>query len=422
MSYLLDGVRGGYPSWRNYFDIIVVSAGQAGVLHRGAPVRRARRRRRSRWRKTVGRAVPARPRLPGRQPQDVPAAGRARSGDHVLYIGDHIYGDMLRVAEVVELAHGDGAAGAGARDHGVRPAAARAGAPRPARRRAHPPRLRAERAPGGDALAAEAGRPSGRRRRRQPRRSARSRTRSRSCARELRDDRGPAPHASRARSTTPSTRTGARCSARATRSASSASRSRPTPASTRAASRTSASTRRCSTSAARATACRTNADGRSRGRSASRRKRFEQRRRFLQRAARARRRSRRRRRRRSARSALIATSDGAGAGQQLEPRRRQPDRRRPSRAAATRIFANGDEQLARERSRESGCSNANTSTRDVHQRGDRRPDRQPDVAEAAEGQRCSRSGSRPPPTRWRSAARACGRARRTPGATTLIAA
>jgi HAD superfamily 5'-nucleotidase-like hydrolase len=26
MSYLLDGVRGGYPSWRNYFDVIVVSA------------------------------------------------------------------------------------------------------------------------------------------------------------------------------------------------------------------------------------------------------------------------------------------------------------------------------------------------------------------------------------------------------------
>ena len=56
-----------------------------------------------------------------------------------------------------------------------------------------------------------------------------------------------------------STPTGGRCSAKATRSASSASRWRSTPASTRAACPTSASIRRCNTSAVRATACRTNA-------------------------------------------------------------------------------------------------------------------------------------------------------------------
>ena len=77
MSYLLDGVRGGYPSWRNYFDIIVVSAAKPEFFTDehpfveldadGEPLA-----------EDVGRAVPARARLFGRQHQGVPDA-RARA-------------------------------------------------------------------------------------------------------------------------------------------------------------------------------------------------------------------------------------------------------------------------------------------------------------------------------------------------------
>ncbi len=94
MSYLLDGVRGGYPSWRNYFDVIVVSAAKPEFFTDehpfveldgdGNPLA-----------KTSDGAVPARARLFGRQHQGVPDA-RARHGDRVLFVGDHIYGDMLR--------------------------------------------------------------------------------------------------------------------------------------------------------------------------------------------------------------------------------------------------------------------------------------------------------------------------------------
>ena len=123
---------------------------------------------------------------------------RARaSGDRVLFVGDHIYGDMLRSRKssnwrtamvLQELEH---------EVDDVRSPARRAGAPRPARRRAHPPRLRAERAAGGAARAAEAGATDdARRRRRGGRRQARGQGRDRArCARELRATAAAAPRA-----------------------------------------------------------------------------------------------------------------------------------------------------------------------------------------------------------------------------------
>src|SRR4051812_43988584 len=96
MSYLLGGVRGGYPSWRNYFDVIVVSAAKPEFFTEehpfieldaadGAP---------------LAKATSDGPFQRGR----VYSGGnikafqtRARAnGDRVLFVGDHIYGDMLR--------------------------------------------------------------------------------------------------------------------------------------------------------------------------------------------------------------------------------------------------------------------------------------------------------------------------------------
>jgi HAD superfamily 5'-nucleotidase-like hydrolase len=97
MTYLLDGFLPAYPSWRNYFDIIVVSGakpaffteerpfleidadgdgdGGAGVRSDGPFVR--------------GRVYT------GGNLREFEERARAR-GAEVLYIGDHIYGDMLR--------------------------------------------------------------------------------------------------------------------------------------------------------------------------------------------------------------------------------------------------------------------------------------------------------------------------------------
>ncbi len=106
MSYLLDeGPDGGdraypasYPSWRHYFDVIVVSAGKPEFFTEerpfveldgdGQPLA-----------KSIGSLNPG-PFQRGR----VYSGGNIRefqerakaSGDRVLFVGDHIYGDMLR--------------------------------------------------------------------------------------------------------------------------------------------------------------------------------------------------------------------------------------------------------------------------------------------------------------------------------------
>ncbi len=94
MGYLLDGVLPAYPSWRNYFDIIVVSAAKPAFFTEERPFELL---------DADGRSVGP----PGDGPftrGQVYAGGhlkefeeRARArGDKVLFVGDHIYGDMLR--------------------------------------------------------------------------------------------------------------------------------------------------------------------------------------------------------------------------------------------------------------------------------------------------------------------------------------
>ncbi len=94
MSHLLDGALPAYPSWRNYFDVVVVSAAKPQFFTRSDPFVEL-----DASGTPVG-APSAGPFARGR----VYAAGNLREfeertqarGDRVLFVGDHIYGDMMR--------------------------------------------------------------------------------------------------------------------------------------------------------------------------------------------------------------------------------------------------------------------------------------------------------------------------------------
>jgi 5'-nucleotidase len=94
MRHLLDGQLGAYPSWRNYFDIIIVSSCKPEFFteerpfvdldHDGQPFARPSQGPFARGKIYAG----------GNLKQ---FESRARvGGDSVLFVGDHIYGDMLR--------------------------------------------------------------------------------------------------------------------------------------------------------------------------------------------------------------------------------------------------------------------------------------------------------------------------------------
>jgi 5'-nucleotidase len=97
MSYLLDGAHSidqSYPSWRHYFDVVVVSAGKPEFFTENRPFVEL---------DAQGNPLAKSPAGPFQRGR-VYAGGnikefqeRARaSGDRVLFVGDHIYGDMLR--------------------------------------------------------------------------------------------------------------------------------------------------------------------------------------------------------------------------------------------------------------------------------------------------------------------------------------
>jgi len=96
MSYLLDGERKAYPSWRNYFDIVIVGGAKPAFFNElrpfvqidpvtGAQLPTAEVKHLSRDRVYQGGNVVAFEQMSGIR------------GEHVLYIGDHIYGDILRL-------------------------------------------------------------------------------------------------------------------------------------------------------------------------------------------------------------------------------------------------------------------------------------------------------------------------------------
>ena len=94
MRYLLDEGRPEYPSWRNYFDIIITASKKPTFFTGSAP-----------FQELVGDDLPD-------AAEAVEAFERGRvyvggniaafermvglSGDQILYVGDHIYGDVLR--------------------------------------------------------------------------------------------------------------------------------------------------------------------------------------------------------------------------------------------------------------------------------------------------------------------------------------
>ncbi len=96
MSYLLDHERKAYPSWRNYFDIVVVGGAKPAFFNElrpfvqidpatNAPIANGEIKHLSRDKVYQGGNV-----------HDFESMSHIR-GEQVLYIGDHIYGDILRL-------------------------------------------------------------------------------------------------------------------------------------------------------------------------------------------------------------------------------------------------------------------------------------------------------------------------------------
>jgi len=100
MSYLLDGERKAYPSWRNYFDIVIVGGAKPAFFNELRPFVQIDPDTNS-------------PVMNGQGPAEVKHLSRDKiyqggnviafeqmtgiKGEQVLYIGDHIYGDILRL-------------------------------------------------------------------------------------------------------------------------------------------------------------------------------------------------------------------------------------------------------------------------------------------------------------------------------------
>ena len=91
MTYLLGGAMTEYPTWRNFFDVVIVAATKPLFFTEKRPL----------LEREGENTKPATPPLErgkiyeGGNIVDVERALGA-TGDEVLYVGDHIYGDILR--------------------------------------------------------------------------------------------------------------------------------------------------------------------------------------------------------------------------------------------------------------------------------------------------------------------------------------
>jgi HAD superfamily 5'-nucleotidase-like hydrolase len=93
MRHVLDGVLPEYPSWRNYFDAVVTAAGKPRFFSASTPFTEI---------DAEERPLPAEVRSLERG-HTYAAGSRAElerllgvGGDRILYVGDHIFGDILR--------------------------------------------------------------------------------------------------------------------------------------------------------------------------------------------------------------------------------------------------------------------------------------------------------------------------------------
>src|SRR5215472_11625180 len=91
MRYLLDGEMSEYPHWRNYFDIVIVAATKPAFFQERRPLmeRDGERLHPAAFPLERGKIYE------GGNLHDLERA-LGVSGDEVLYVGDHIYGDILR--------------------------------------------------------------------------------------------------------------------------------------------------------------------------------------------------------------------------------------------------------------------------------------------------------------------------------------
>jgi 5'-nucleotidase len=101
MSYLIGDAMAEYPTWRNYFDVVIVAATKPAFFQERRPLME---------RVTVGHAnggvvkEEVRPAVFPLERGKVYEGGNLHeleralgvTGDQVLYVGDHIYGDILR--------------------------------------------------------------------------------------------------------------------------------------------------------------------------------------------------------------------------------------------------------------------------------------------------------------------------------------
>jgi 5'-nucleotidase len=91
MSHLLDSRRKEYPTWRHYFDSVVVAAQKPGWFREGRPLME---RDRDTLKDVGGRIERGRIYEGGNLLEFERLLGIR--GSRVLYVGDHIYGDILR--------------------------------------------------------------------------------------------------------------------------------------------------------------------------------------------------------------------------------------------------------------------------------------------------------------------------------------
>src|SRR5580765_6138813 len=97
MKYLLDGERKAYPSWRNYFDIVIVGGAKPAFFNELRPFVQID--------PTTGTPAATNGEIKHLSRDKVYQGGNVVAfeqmtgikGEQVLYIGDHIYGDILRL-------------------------------------------------------------------------------------------------------------------------------------------------------------------------------------------------------------------------------------------------------------------------------------------------------------------------------------
>ncbi|MET0403335.1 MAG: HAD-IG family 5'-nucleotidase [Cystobacter sp.] len=97
MRYLLDGQVAEYPSWRNYFDYVVTLAAKPAFFAEQRPFLELEVAGPGEEARVLGEAT-------GLERGKVYQGGNLvqfeqytrRAGEHILYVGDHIYGDILK--------------------------------------------------------------------------------------------------------------------------------------------------------------------------------------------------------------------------------------------------------------------------------------------------------------------------------------